>query len=82
MEIPPTILAPRTQNEHLGLDNSLTEKSKLNPETHTVQRPIGSHQDPGERSAATRNTSQSPDCTRSRSLGRVLRIIARHNYHY
>ena len=34
VEIPPPILAPRTQIEHLGLDNSLTEKSNSTPGTH------------------------------------------------
>ena len=82
MEIPPPILTPRTQNQHLELDNSLTEISKSTPETHTVQRPIGSHQDPDEGSAATRHTSQSPDRARSRSRGRGLRAIGRHNYYY
>ena len=81
VEIPPPILAPRTQKEHLGLERLLTEISKSTPETHTVRRPISSHQDPDEGSAATRNTSQSPDRTRSRSLGRGLRdiIIIIHN---
>ena len=82
VEIPPPILTPRTQNQHLELDNSLTDISKLTPETHTVQRPIGSHQDPDEGSTANRSTSQSPDPARSRSLGRGLRAIGRHNYYY
>ena len=66
VEIPPPILEPRTQIEHLGIDNSLNEKSKSTPETHSVQRPIVSHQDPNEGSAATRNASQSPGCIRNR----------------
>ena len=37
VEIPPPILAPRTQNEHLGLDNSLTEKSNSTPGTHSSE---------------------------------------------